>query len=261
MKEQWEKFEAWEKKANEYLEKRWARLKQVYAENNSLINIAFIYFIILVILYGVLTKYFTEESITAIGQLFADWILLPTVIVGFWLTIREFRQSQITPKLEIFWNADAGVILADDLFILQANDNDDMYYTLRLHIHNIGELVTIWYRIAIDIPVEIFRFNEEICELCWHLGTDDNWGNNVSRQRTQHEFKSNGQHALYPDQSVHIATLRVNIPNGYIRTSKQGKIGYSIVTDKTRVVKKSIPVRIQIEPYIEENENDPTFLL
>lgn len=230
------------------MKKEWEEWKKFYRDNQGLMDGALLYTILLILAFIVLVGFLKipDATVTGAGQFFADWLLFPTVIIGFYIAIKEFRKSQSLPKLEIFWSGDAGVIKDENAFILPAHDTSLASYRLLLHVHNTGELITIWYRVAVDLPTELFALSEivevdaagnrrGIYELRWHLGNADNWGDNVNLQRRQYEFKSNGQQALYPGQSVHIATLEVTIPESFIQKPRQSQIKYSIVTDVTKM--------------------------
>lgn len=239
---------------------RWDQLNKFYWSNQGLVHGAIIYAILVVLVFIILVWILEipEASVTGAGQFFADWLLFPIVIIGFYFAIKEFRKSQVLPKLEIFITGDAGVIVDGTTFILRSSDTYDTSYSLLAHVNNEGELVTPWYRIAIDLPTNVFHITEVvevdarghkkgIYELRWHLGNEENWGDNLNSQRRQYEFKSNGLQALYPGQTVHIATLKVEIPKIHIQKPRQGVINYSIVTDKTKIVHKEQAVIIRKE--------------
>lgn len=218
---------------------------------------AIVYFILLIILYIVLVSILkvSENTVTSVGQLLADWLLLPTVIFGFWLAIREFRESQVRPILKIFWSWDRGVLQDGNCLILETSEHSMRRYQLLLHVSNKSEIFVIWYRITVDLPRELVGWGDNRYELRWHLGEEGNWGSNVNMERIQHEFKSNGYHALYPGQQVHIATLEIQgFPND---TSINGKIRFSIVTDKTKDAGEQ-EVRIEREDFQRRLRLDPS---
>ncbi|MBE2197831.1 MAG: hypothetical protein IAE79_04415 [Anaerolinea sp.] len=244
------------------MKKKWEEWKKFYRGNQGLglMGCALLYTILLILAFIVLvgSLKIPEASVTGAGQLFADCLLFPTVIIGFYIAIKEFRQSQITPKLEIsLYTQD--VIVDNDVFILRPSNTNITSYRVLFQVNNTGELIIPWYRVTIDLSEDLFRFSEAFEEetngnktgiyvLRWQMGNQDNVGDHLiiseNPKKRQYEFKSNGQHALFPGQSVHLATLEVTIPAGYIQTSRQGQIMYSVVTDKTKMEYKSQTVVI-----------------
>src|SRR5262245_16325206 len=86
--------------------------------------------------------------IFSLVQLIINIVLLPVIIIGFDITMREFRKSQDTPDLDLMWEVSPGK--------LEKSINID-YVTLphqhaRLVVVNNGKAVAVWYVAYFDLP-------------------------------------------------------------------------------------------------------------
>lgn len=107
--------------------------------------------------------------------------------------------------------------------------------------------MTIWFRIEIDLPFDLVGRGDPTHEITWHWGEEHaNWDSNMNPRTIRYVFKSNGQYALYPDEVKHLATIKLTIPPH--TRPHSGEIEYSVVTDKTKIVRGEQKYRI-----IEEN--------
>lgn len=194
-----------------------------------------LYLLVTIVAFVVLTHYFCISDISDVGQLFADVLLFPTVFVGFWITITEFRKSRDLPDLKLLWQGDVATKIEKDSFVLETSKYDVKTFFLTLFVKNDGMSMATWYRISFDVPGELARPNSDSHTVQWHRGEQDCWSKGINPRVTRHEFKSNGQYALYPgDEGIHIATLEVKLfPQ--IQYPDQVQINYSVVTDRTKI--------------------------
>jgi hypothetical protein len=186
-------------------------------------------------IFLVLGRYFSISDITGVGQLFADILLFPTVIIGFWIAVTEFRKSQASPSLKLRWRGDKAVSVEKDYLILEISKYTVKQFSLFLFVKNEGKAIATWYRLAFDIPSELARPNSETHSVRWHQGDENCWSSGINTKMTRHEFKSNGQYVLYPDEEeIHIATIEIQVFPQVVYPSR-AYIPYSVVTDKTQI--------------------------
>jgi hypothetical protein len=196
--------------------------------------IIIVYLLISIGLYITLLFFFPESTITSVGQLFADVLLFPIVIIGFWITFTEFRKSQVLPKIQLFWMGDIATDRDGDQVILEVAEYNSKRYYLSLFAQNSGAIMATWYRINFMVPHALSSPNSDTHKVRWHRGQSPDWNSSLNGEETIHEFKSNGQYALYPGETVHIATLEVYLfPQ--INYPKDIQIRYSIVSDRTQI--------------------------
>lgn len=198
-------------------------------------------------IFIVLTRYFCISDISDVGQLFADVLLFPTVIVGFWLAITEFRKSRALPGLKLLWRGDAATNLERESLVLETSGYGVKTFFLTLFVRNDGASMATWYRISFDVPGELARSNSDSHVVQWQRGEQDCWSSSVNPRMTSHEFKSNGQYALYPgDEEIHIATLEIRLfPQ--IEYPDQVPVSYSVVTDRTKIQYGVCKIKIRPE--------------
>jgi hypothetical protein len=206
-----------------------------------------LYLIVTIIVFSVLTRCFSISDISDVGQLFADVLLFPTVIVGFWIAITEFRKSRALPDLKLLWRGDAATRVEGDSLVLETSEHYDKTFFLTLFTRNDGTSMATWYRINFDVPGELARPNSDSHTVQWHRGEEDCWSSGVNPRMTRHEFKSNGQYALYPgDEEIHIATLEIRLFR-QIKYPNQAQVNYSVVTDRTKIQYGVCGIKIQPE--------------
>jgi hypothetical protein len=205
-----------------------------------------LYLLVAIGAFVVLTRYFCISDISDVGQLFADVLLFPTVVIGFCIAITEFRKSRALPDLKLLWQGDAATKLEGDSLVLETSKYDVKTFFLTLFVRNDGASMATWYRINFDVPGELARPNSDSHTVQWHRGEQDCWSSGVNPRMTRHEFKSNGQYALYPgDEAIHIATLEVRLfPHEY---PSQVQIHYSVVTDRTEIQHGVCKIKIRPE--------------
>lgn len=207
-----------------------------------------LYLLATISIFVVLACYFeiSISDITGVGQLFVDALLFPTVIIGFWIAITEFRKSQALPDLKLLWGGDMWTGLEGGSLVLETSEYNDKRFFLLLFVRNDGKAMTTWYRLSFDVPSELARPNSDLHAVQWHKGEQTCWGAGVSTEMTRHEFKSGGQHPLFPGDEVHIATLEVRLlPK--IDYPNEVRIPYSVVTDRTQIQHGECMIRIRPE--------------
>ena len=205
-----------------------------------------LYLVGAVAIFVVLTFFFTIQDITSVGQLFADVLLFPTVIIGFWITITEFRKSQATPKLTLTWHGDVSTYPDGDSLVIETPKYGDKRVWLMLFVKNESKTMTHWYSISFDIPSGLSRPMADTHTVRWHRGDKSCWSEAVNLEMRRYEFKSNGQFALYPNENIHIATIEIDIFS-QIHYPDQVQIPYSVVTDKTEVQYGEYKIKIRPE--------------
>lgn len=210
--------------------------------------ILMIYFVIAISIFWILTRYFSISDVASVGQLCFEILLFPTVIIGFWITIEEFRKSQVLPKLSLFWKGDRTIDLEDDCLVLETSIHDVKTFYLRLYVKNDSASMTTWYRLSFDIPRQLAQPLSDSYEVRWHKGDVKDWNTSGNSEKTTHEFKSNGQYALYPGEEIHIATLELKIFPKLVYPNRI-YIPHSVVTDKTRLQYGVCKIKVRLENF------------
>lgn len=185
-------------------------------------------------------------------QVVLELLLLPTVIIGFLYATNEFRKSQLRSDLDLHWDFDALIRKDDSSVILDMPRHEHKIYFLKLHLENKGELLTNWFAIEVEVPT--FGDYRDI-QFDWYIGDSNYWSTEVVPQNgrvkaLKHRFSSNGQLALFPGESRHVATLRISVYSPHIagRNYSTGEeLRYSVVTDTSSVVKRSFLITFEPE--------------
>jgi len=177
-----------------------------------------------------------------VWQLILDLILLPTVIIGFVMAIKEFRKSQALPNLELLWSGGMTVTREGKPFILEASEHREKNFPLLLHVKNDGTSIATKYRIRFDVPRELVA--QKTLQVHWERGGDDCREISTTLDTKRYEFKSNDQYALYPGEVVHFATLKIKLlPQS--QYPEQVLIRHSVVTDKTKIQHGVLKLKIR----------------
>jgi hypothetical protein len=207
---------------------------------------AIIYILVLVGVFALLAQFFDVTDITGIGQLFADWLLLPTIIIGFWITIREFHKAQEKAEVRFSCHGDSAIIFKDDSFVVETSKQQEKRYKLHIYLENSGTVMTNWFRLEIQIPRNLTGIQEADKVIRWYLGNEDNWKREENNDQVNYIFSSNGEHALFPGEKIHIGTFKIILlPN---RTyPERVEIKQSIVTEKTSMKTEYLKLSIQPE--------------
>src|SRR6266702_334360 len=146
----------------------------------------------------------------AMAQLILSLILLPTVLVGFFITVQAFRESQDLPDLDLFLETKSGVSEKSLKFnssdILQLRTNNELRYNqteqpIAFVIKNTGNAIAVWYAIRITIqydvapPSRYLNWNQFYGMVgdYWHLKHEERERIN----RFEGTFTSNGSLAVY----------------------------------------------------------------
>lgn len=174
-----------------------------------------------------------------------ELVLFPTVVIGFWIAMAEFRKSQVYPQIKLHWQGDMSTGFEDDALCVVAPKNEEKIIYVNLFVENIGDGLTTWYRISFDIPRELAAPMSEAHKVSWLIGTkESNWNEGSNLQATRHSFNSNGQYSLYPDEGqIHYASLAIILFPG-LKYPNVTEIAYSVVTDKTKIRKEVLTIKI-----------------
>jgi hypothetical protein len=207
--------------------------------------LAVLYIVASVVVFVGLARCFTVSDISDVGQLFAEVILLPTVIVGFWITIQEFRKSQTGPILVLEWTGDVATRLEKGVLILEMSEHCVSKYHLNLLLRNEGQSISTWYRIAFEVPHTLAAVGSDSHRVQWHRGDKTNCTAAISTEMTRHQFDSNGQYGVFPgDDPIHIASLDLSFFPAHPPAS-ESSIPHSVVTDKTPIQRGRCQIAIR----------------
>lgn len=185
-------------------------------ENLSLWKIggkSFLYITVALTIILAIAKYvFKVETgdLFSLGQLLVELMLIPTVIAGFYFTAIEFRASQQTPDLHLYWELQDKQL--KNTSILKMPPGNGRGRTPRLIVKNEGKSITTWYLIRLDFPTKVFSDNEpklirEVGNRRDHPTIDSHWHTDVSAEKISWQFMSNGEYALYPNYSQPICVI------------------------------------------------------
>lgn len=181
----------------------------------------------------------------SLGQLSVELILIPTVIVGFVVTIIQFRASQETATPRLYWEVHNGSFVESiDLVLPPGNGRAR---TPRLAIRNEGKAITTWYLIQFEIANDVYikdapRIIRLVGDIISSPTNDTHWHFNTLPEKQVFSFMSNGMYALYPDYAQPLGEVDFNFsveekyPDGCI-------IPFVIYTDKGKEEKGNLKIR------------------
>jgi hypothetical protein len=173
-------------------------------------------------------------------------LLLPTVIVGFSIAMREFKRSQDIPILDLVWEIEPGkydksIKLDNGLNINQA---------ARPVVVNNGKAVAVWYVVHFDIPLTLLNdlgiTTPDLIVTRWlgHVGDQSNWRQDVLGDCLRIVFMSNGTTGSYPYYPLvlgmfHLSALKVE------RETHWYEVPYTIITNEGQS-KNVVPLSITL---------------
>ncbi|HYT45580.1 MAG TPA: hypothetical protein VEP90_24865 [Methylomirabilota bacterium] len=221
-------------------------------------------FVALVILLSAITygikNYFGLNSADtlAFAQLFLSLLLLPTVLVGFFITVQAFRESQDLPDLDLFLETKSGVSEKSLKFnssdILQLRTNSELRYNqteqpIAFVIKNTGNAIAVWYAIRITIqydvapPSRYLNWNQFYGMVgdYWHLNHEERERNN----RFEGTFTSNGSFAAYPNMPEKICEMNTGWFLVENTPTKAYEILYTITTDRGYIKQGLLKLKFQ----------------
>jgi hypothetical protein len=91
----------------------------------------------------------------ALGQLLVEFFLIPVTILGFAVTVTEFRKSQQTAELDVNWMLNGGQLtkIVNNLEYPESGN----FLTPQIVLTNSGNTPSIHYQINFEFPVEYGR--------------------------------------------------------------------------------------------------------
>ncbi len=163
-------------------------------------------------------------------QLFADILLIPIVVIGFYLAIREFRKSQEKPDLDLWWEITGEKLKSTTI---KYHQHEPITHISRsLLITNNGNAVTSWFKVTFCLPSDLTQSrvytadgNKEVWE------TKTYWSVYSHRAQNCYSFKSNGEIASYPGSDEPLCQISFRI-EGNISYGAEYQIPYDIYSDR-----------------------------
>jgi hypothetical protein len=215
-----------------------------------IIVLTLIYVILAVVAIYVLSKFYSISDISGIGQLVIDILLLPTVIIGFYITIVEFRKAQEKPQIELQWFGDIATTKEGENFILEYSTSNTKEYFLYIHAINTGRVMTSWFRIEVKVPFSLVPFDQDESSYTWFIGDQSNWTKliktNSNNNYACYIIKINGTTSIYPKEQLPVGKLTIKTFPG-IMFNNQHKIHYSISTERTDNYEKILSIYLHPE--------------
>lgn len=210
--------------------------------------LGFIAFIILLfaITYGIKNYFGLNSADTlAFAQLVLSMLLLPTVLIGFIITVQAFRESQDIPDLDVFFEAKTGIYEKSLKFnsseILKRRKEGELRsihqseLPFALAIKNKGNTIALWYAISINIQFDA----TPQAYLDWtqfYKTSGEHWQINHTELDTNMRFEamfmSNGTLASYPNLPLKVCEMNTGWFLEEKSPTKEYQISYTIVTDR-----------------------------
>lgn len=221
------------------------------------------------ITYGIKIKFDLNSADTlAFAQLVLSTLLLPTVIVGFSITVQSFRETQELPDLDLFLEQKTGLYEKSlkfnsseifkrrkewrviELFTGSINPPSiDTEIPFSLVIQNKGNVIALWYAISINIQLDV----APTAYLNWtqfYKTTGEHWQINHTEldksMRFEAMFMSNGTLASYPNLPIKVCEMNTGWFLVEKSPSREYQISYTIVTD--RGLKKQGLLKLVFQP-------------
>jgi hypothetical protein len=169
----------------------------------------------------------------SLGQFILDLILLPTVIIGFFIAVHEFRKTQHTPDMDILWETEPGKY--HKVLVIDAQQYKQQ--GARPVIVNSGKSVALWYIIQFDVPTKLITDiggNLDGLALArrwvFHAGDQENWRVDLLEKHIRIVFTSNGKIASYPGYPLPLGILDLT-PTNYEDKEQWYDISFNIMTE------------------------------
>ena len=184
-------------------------------------------------------------DIFSLGQLSVELILIPTVIIGFVVTIIQFRETQETAIPRLYWEVNNGSFVESiDLVLPPGNGRAR---TPRIVIRNEGKAITTWYLIKFEITKDVYlgdapRINRLMGDVISSPTSDTHWHISTLPEKHIWSFMSNGIYALYPKYTQPLGEIdfEFSIEEKYPDSCT---IPFVIYTDKGKEEKGKLKIR------------------
>lgn len=213
-------------------------------------------YVTLVVIYGVFCYLLLKAGLTGegvdvgaragVGQLIADLVLLPIVLIGFRMAILEFRAVSERPTLQLEWDVSHSRSKGTSTAREPSTPNQATIHGLA--IRNSGPAVAVWYEVTLRIPWEILTHPPKF-DVTSKIGEEINWeGCRYTQSENVVVFRSHGRYAVYPNSTVRLADL-ILVLNSRIKRNDTVVLPYKIVGEKIAPTEGEL--RLEIAPPIE----------
>jgi hypothetical protein len=229
------------------------RLQDVLREYEGIVALVVIYAVISLVLFGALSSFLPLSEVTGLGQLCADVLLLPLVIVGFAVTVHEFRKSQERPELRLFWRGEREAQTEGDVILLRPPQQGEVRYRIFFDVENVGLMMTHWFRIKLALPKTLVGDDRHHARshFGWTINAD--WiAQTVEEGEEAFNFivKGNGTFAIYPGEKIQAGEFYLILfPTSVKEYPERNEIHYSLVTEKTEEVTGKFQLMIKSEDF------------
>jgi len=189
----------------------------------------------------------TSDTLS-LTQLVLSMLLLPTVLVGFIITIQAFRESQELPDLDLFLELETGIYKkslefnSSEIFKRRkewSENNPPSIQTEKsfsLVIQNKGNAIALWYTISINIQFGAIPQAYLDWTQFYQTRGAEHWQRNQTElepnMRFEAMFMSNGTLASYPNFPFTICKMNTGWFLEEKSPKKEDQISYTIVTDR-----------------------------
>ena len=181
----------------------------------------------------------------AMAQLVLSLLLLPTVLVGFYITVQAFRESQELPDLDLVLKTNSGIYQNNLKFssssIMQRRKESEgrsreSELPIALAVINMGNAIAVWYAISITIQFDATPQARYLDWTQFYKTGGEHWQRNFAEletsKRFQTMFMSNGTLAAYPKMPLNICEMNTGWFLVENSPTKDYYISYTIVTDR-----------------------------
>jgi hypothetical protein len=179
----------------------------------------------------------------SLGQLIVALVLIPVAVVAFWQARVALAQSAARPRLCLAFLGEDGLLY--DVYWLNLPINGREGNRLTLALENQGDAIAVWWQVSFDLPLELLQllrlgdghasvFPREVAITMDTVGDSE-----------RYVAQGAGAKALFPGPPIQVALISARLdPNFDHKFKREYPIRFELVTDRSKRVTGSIPLRI-----------------
>ena len=244
--------------------KRWGRTWLIFG-----VSVLLTYILTIAIVLVIKQRFDLNTADTlSFAQLVLSTLLLPTVIVGFIITVQSFRETQELPDLDLFLEPKTGIyekslkLNSSEIFkrrkelsekFVNGRINPPSIQTespFSLVIQNKGNAIVLWYAISINIQFDA----PPTLYIDWaqfYKTQGEHWQINHAEldksMRFEAMFMSGGTLASYPNLPIKVCEMNTGWFLVEKSPSREYQISYTIVTERGHKKQGSLKLIFQPE--------------
>ena len=173
----------------------------------------------------------TTDQVLSLAQLVTECALVPIAVVGFSITLSEFRKTQLAPSIRLYLGS-LSTEQRTDAASFEAPDHGGKQHMVPILAENGAATVAVWWQVEFVVPRALFVHQPPLIDVVWSAENIGGTFTTITKaDGFQITFLSKGETALFSKVPLEMGKLHFSMTSDHPIGARY-EIPYMAVSDR-----------------------------